>query len=574
MVEGQPERQATVRDAFEYAEGVLSGAVVAGHLVKLACRRMLDDLEAGEFKFDARQAQLALDFFSFCRHVKGAKAGLPVYLEPWQAFIVVNIFGWLRPDGTRRFRKAYIEVARKNGKSLLLAVIGLMLLFADGEPGAEVYSAATSKDQARIIWEAAALMRGASPDLKRHIGIRPSVHNMHHLPTGSKFEPRSSDFQRLDGLNPHGVLVDEMHAHRDRGVLDVLDEATGARRQPLTFIITTAGQSRASACWQEREYAVGVLDGKSFEDDTLFAFIACIDREYDGAAKDDDWTDPNVWPKANPNLGVSVSREFLEERVNEAKSKPAMRPGVRRKHFNEWVEISNRWLDMAKWDACARPGLELEAFEGRACKLGIDLASHVDITALVAFFPPTDELPAAMLAWLFVPEGAIERRTREDRVPYRAWAEDGHLILTSGDVLDAGFVVAKILELTADGLIVDEVAYDPHHALQMAIELGETHGMEVVEVRQGYAQLNEPMRQLEGLVLSSNLIHEGHPVMRWMVGNVVVDESPDGKIRPSKKKSREKIDGPVAGVTAMSRWINSRPEEKFSPYEKKDLVFL
>jgi phage terminase large subunit-like protein len=387
------------------------GRILANQFVRLACERHLEDLgsaAARGLRFEVAAARHAIAFFGFLRHSKCEWAGQTFTLAPWQAFVVGSLFGWTRPDGLRRFRTAYCAVPRKNGKSMLSAGIGLYLLIADGEHGAEVYSAATSRDQARIVFDEAKRMVGSSPALKRRVGIL--INNLHVATTASRFMPLSSDSSTMDGLNVHGAIIDELHAHKSRHVVDVLETATGARRQPLLFEITTAGYDRHSICYEHQDYSIKVLEG-TVPDDSWFAFIAAADES-------DDWTDPDVWQKANPNFGLSVKADDLARKAEKALALPGAQNAFRRMHLNEWTEQAERWIDLAAWDACdAR--VDLEALRGRPCCGGLDLSTTTDVTALAWVFPPEDEDGLwRVLSRYFVPAEHLKKRAERDRVPY------------------------------------------------------------------------------------------------------------------------------------------------------------
>jgi phage terminase large subunit-like protein len=390
---------------------VAEGRILANGLVRLACERHLEDLcsaVARGLRFDVAAARHAIEFFGFLRHSKGEWAGQTFDLAPWQAFVVGCLFGWKRSDGLRRFRPAYCAVPRKNGKSTLSAGIGLYLLVADGEHGAKIYSAATSRDQARIVFDEAKRMVGSSPALKRRVGIL--INNLHVAATASRFMPLSSDSSTMDGLNVHGAIIDELHAHRTRNVVDVLETATGARRQPLLFEITTAGYDRHSICYEHQDYSIKVLEG-TVPDDSWFGFIAAADE-------DDDWTDPTGWQKANPNFALSVKEDDLSRKAEKAIALPGAQNAFRRMRLNEWTEQAERWIDMAAWDACAGP-VSLELLRGRPCFGGLDLSTTTDVTALAWVFPPEDEDGLwHVLSRYFVPEENLRKRTERDRVPY------------------------------------------------------------------------------------------------------------------------------------------------------------
>ena len=543
----------------QYAQDVLSGAVAAGKLVRLACDRQARDLgrqNANDFPyyFDAEAAALAVEFVeAFCRHSKGEWAGTQVALEPWQKFVLAVIFGWKRAkDGLRRYKTAYLEVARKNGKSTLLAAIGLYLLVADNEPGAEVYSAATKKDQARIIFDEAVRMVGASPELKTL--VRSFRNNMHVLETHSKFEPLSADEHSLDGLNIHGGLIDELHAHKTRAVYDVLETATGSRRQPLIFNITTAGVAFPnSICLELRNYGEKVLAG-ILDDESFFAAVFTIDEG-------DDWTDPAVWVKANPNIGVSVKEDDLVSKCRKAKETPSAQNNFKTKHLNVWVNSRSKWVPVERWDAC-REDFDLQELQGRECYAGLDLSTTTDISALVLVFP-WGEGVYRVLPFFWVPKENADLRARRDRVPYPQWIKDGHIDATEGNVIDYDGVRLTIREL-AKVYKIKELAADPWNATQILQQLQEQDGFQVYEMRQGFVSMSAPMKQLEVLVTSGRLRHDGNPVLRWMFDNVSVKTDPAGNIKPDKDKSAERIDGVVGLIMGIDRAVLRKTE--VNPY--------
>jgi phage terminase large subunit-like protein len=546
-----------------YAEAVVRGDIAAGQLIRHACERHLADLEAGELRglwFDEAAAERAIQFFGWLKHSKGEWAGQSFQLAPWQQFVVGCIFGWKRADGLRRFRNAYVEIPRKNGKSTLASGIGLYLLVADGEPGAEIYTAATKRDQARITHSEAIRMVKASPALRKRVATFKD--NLNVPATNSKFEPLGADADTMDGLNVHAAIIDELHAHKTRATVDVLDTATGARRQPLIFEITTAGWDRQSVCWQHRRYSEQVLEG-IVEDDTWFAFVATIDKE-------DDWTDPAVWAKANPNWDVSVKPDDLARKAERAKNVPAEQNAFKRLHLNVWTEQAERWLDLAKWDECDG-AVELERLQGRRCYAGLDLSSTLDVTALLLLFPDDEEPPGYdVLAFFWIPEESVIERTRKASVPYQTWVGQGLMEATPGNVIDYAWIEARILELGSLYEIV-EVGFDPWSATQTSIHL-QDEGVDVVPVRQGFATMSEPTKELLNLVLAKRIRHGGNPVLRWMASNMVVKLDPAGNLKPDKSKSTEKIDGIVALITALDRAI--RNSDAGSVYEERGILVL
>lgn len=367
-----------------YVRGVLDGSVPASLMIRRAVERYVRDLEMGAGRglhFDRVAAQYAIDFFGLLKHSKGEWAGRTFELSPWQQFILWNLFGWKREDGLRRFRTAFVMVPRKNGKSTLTAGIGLFLLTVDGEAGAEVYSAATKRDQAKILWEEAVRMAQSSPPLRNMVEHWRSSDTLSVSATASKFQPLGADGDTLDGLNVHGALIDELHAHRTSEVVDVLQTATGARRQPLQFEITTAGFDQNGIGHQHYEYARNILN-QVFDDDTWFCFIAEIDEG-------DDWQDEQTWAKANPNLGVSVYIDTLRKNAYEAKNRPQALTNFLCKHLDRWVQQSERWIPIEAWDA-GELEPDVASLAGRHCYGGLDLSSKIDITAFDLFFPAAD----------------------------------------------------------------------------------------------------------------------------------------------------------------------------------------
>lgn len=552
---------ATVKSAVTtYAEGVLSEGIPAGNLVRLACQRHMDDLKHGHLRgltFDDAAAEHVIQFFSFLRHSKGEWAGTEFELAPWQRFIVGSLFGWKRRDGTRRFRTAYNEIARKNGKSTLSAGIGLYLAFFDDEPGAEVYAAATKRDQAKIVWSEGKRMVQNTPALRSR--IKAFVNNLHIEATASKFEPLGADADSMDGLNIHGAIVDEVHAHKSRAMIDVLDTATGARRQPLIWYITTAGHDRDSVCWELRDYGVRVLEGQ-IEDDATFAFIATIDPG-------DDWRDENVWVKANPNLGISVKLDDLRSKAERAAKVPGQQNAFKRLHLDVWTEQAERWLSVEAWDEC---GQEPDIWAGRECFAGLDLSSTTDITAFVAVFPPEDrDGPWDVVARFWIPGDNIREKSERDRVPYDVWVDAGYVTATEGNITDYD-VLREEVKAFATEYQIREIPYDPWNATQLATQLG-NDGATVVPMSQGYSVMSEPAKFLESLVLGGRIRHGNNPVLRWMAANVAVQHGPNDSIRPTKAKSNGRIDGIVALIMALGRASVHLQE---APAEQPFMFFL
>lgn len=542
----------------EYAQDVADGRVVVGQFVRQACERHLRDLVDGPGRgltFDEVAAERAIRFFTFLRHSKGEWAGRAFKLEPWQAFIVGSLFGWKRGDGTRRFRSAYLEVARKNGKTTMLAGLGLYLAFFDDEAGAEVYAAATKRDQAKICWGEARRMVLATEGLRRR--ITPLVGNLHSIDTHSKFEPLGADADSMDGLNISGAIVDELHAHKTRAMVDVLETATSARRQPLITFITTAGTDRLSVCYERHTYAGQVVAG-TVQDDSYFAYVATID---DG----DDWADESVWPKANPNLGVSVKPDDLRIKSHRAKSLPTEQNAFMRLHLNVWTQQSTRWIPLDLWDAQAGTVGE-ESLAGRKCYGGLDLSAVRDLTAWVLVFPRDDDPDEIdVLARFWCPESWVHSPQNRYSDQYQTWERQGHLFVTDGDAVDYDGVRAQILADAARFKIVDLNIDRLFQSHETAMKLS-NEGLTIVGLGQGFISMAAPMVEFERRLVARKIHHGGNPILRFMAEGMAVRTDPAGNLKPDKAESQSKIDGIVALVMALDRAMRRSSGTKANPY--------
>ena len=552
---------AGVKEAHQYAIDVVGGEIVACKYIKQACQRYLDDLETAEergFYFDKDEAQAICDFYPlFTRHIKGPLAGQPILLEPWQAFGLVNIFGWKHTDtNLRRFRTVYEEVARKNAKSTKVSGVGLYLAGFDDEGGAEVYSCATTKDQARIVFNDARHMVQASPELRRVFGV---YRNNIHTKTGaSKFEPLSSDANTLDGLNVHGGLIDEVHAHKTREVWDVIETATGSRLQSILYGISTAGSNKMGICYELRTYAAKILDG-IVEDDTFFALIYTLDE-------DDDWQDETNWIKANPNLGVSKNLDDMQRLAKKAKEMPTARANFLTKHLNVWVNSANSWMNMEKWDKCRGIAPD-EELANMPCWIGLDLANKLDIAAMVMVFVDANQ-NLHVKCHFYLPEEQIEVKSRTIGNMYQSWADSGYLTLTPGNVIDHDYIEEDIRAVCSE-YDVQEIAFDPWGGTQLSIAL-ERDGFEMVEVGQTVKNLSEAMKETEANVFAGRLHHGDNPVLNWMASNIEVTVDRNENIFPRKADDHadNKIDGMVALFMATLRIIGQN-ENPLSPWEQE-----
>lgn len=501
----------------------------------------------GLFYYDEAAADKAVDFFAkFCRHVKGPMAGKPFVLDKWQEKDIVRpLFGWKRKsDNTRRYRRAYIEIPRKSGKSTLVAGLGAYLLTADGELGAEVYSAAADRDQAAIVFDVAKQMVEASPALAKR--VQPFRRSMVVNATGSSYKVLSADAPTKHGLNASAILFDELHTQPNRELWDVLTTSTGARTQPLVIAITTAGYDKHSICWEQHDYAVKVRDG-IIPDDSLLVVIYAADEK-------DNWRDPKVWAKANPGLGKSITLEYLQNEAKRAQEVPAYQNTFRRLHLNQWTEQNTRWIDMAVWERNEGEPYSVESLEGRECYGGLDLASTTDICALPLLFPPVSEGERWKILWHFwVPEDGIEKRARNDRVPYDVWAKQGLITATPGNITDYEALRRDFTALR-QRFNIKETAYDRWNATQLVTQLTDD-GAVMVPFGQGFASMSAPTKELLSLLLGSQMAHGGNPVATWMASNVSTRQDAAGNIKPDKEKSTERIDGIVALIMALGRAI-------------------
>lgn len=554
--------------ANRYADAVLSGRILACKWVKAACRRYQDDLERQEtdwpYRLDPDSSARICEFLQLLPHVEGEWArpvwvdGMQQYrkldLEDWQVFGLVNIFGWLHKEtGLRRFRRAYEEVARKNAKSTKAAGVALYMLSADGEPGAQVYTFATKKEQAKIVWATAKAMVEREPGFGE-LGVETNTGSIYCSDTNSKFLPLARDHGSLDGLNTHAFVADELHAQRERGLYDVLDSSTGARAQPLGYAITTAGFDRTGICYEQRTYACKILnatllkhggmgykvEGDAVEDDTFFAIIYTLDAG-------DDWQDESVWIKSNPNLGVSVKLDDMRAACRKATSMLSARNEFLTKRLNVWVNAATAWMNMLQWDACSDSGISLDQFRGEQCWIGMDLAEKNDYAALVLVFRRGED-------YYVFPRFYLNRFAAEEsgNAQLSAWEAEGWVRINEGNVTDFEAIRSDLRDFQRMFDVV-EVPFDPAKAMYFATTLQE-EGLPMTEVRQNGAFFTQPVIHTENLVLEEKLHFDGNPVLTWMVSNLVIQTSNyTGLKHPTKETEANKIDGPVAMFMALGR---------------------
>ena len=532
--------------AEQYIDDVTAGKIIVCEHVANAVNRYLSD-RANGWGFSENYAQHAIDFIEQLEHSTGDYAGKPFKLEGWQAFIVWNLFGFLNPDGSRRFTRAYVEVPRKNGKSTFSSAVMLYGLIADGESAAQIYSAATKLEQAMMVFGESVRVCQNVGWIRDELSVNNSTNNRRIVYGQSIYRPLEWSPDKQDGLNTHFAVIDEYHAHPNDGLYNVLRNSMGARRQPLLFTITTAGFNRESPCYKHRNYCASVLSG-AIKDDALFSVIYTLDEG-------DDWTDSKNWAKANPNWGVSVYPRQLEQALTEAKEFVHKEVEFKTKLLNVWTDTALTWITDSVWMDCAEAG-EVDGI----CYGGLDLASTGDFCAFSLYFPEY----SAIRTWYFLPSEAAYRRKDAAGASIRQWIADGQIIATDGNVTDYNFIQAKIIEL-AQQYDIKDIAFDRFNASQLVIDL-QNEGLQMFPFGQGFISMSSPTKELERLVKDGQLKHDGNPVTRWMMGNILLKSDPAGNIKIDKAKSGDKVDGPVSIVMALGTAMQDAAKEKESDF--------
>ncbi len=500
-------------------------------------------------RYDKNAADYAVAFIENLRHTKGVWAGKSFQLLPWQEQIIRDVFGILKPNGYRQFNTAYVEIPKKNGKSELAAAVALLLTCGDGEERAEVYGCAADRQQASIVFDVAADMVRMCPALSKRVKIMASTKRLVYVPTNSFYQVLSAEAYSKHGFNIHGVVMDELHVQPDRRLFDVMTKGSGdARMQPLYFLITTAGTDTHSICYEVHQKAKDILEGRK-QDSTFYPVIY-------GADENDDWTDPNVWMKSNPSLGITIGIDKVETACASAKQNPSEENSFRQLRLNQWVKQSVRWMPMDKWDECGGAVNEFE-LEGRACYAGLDLSSTSDLTAMVLVFPPVDDNDKYIVVpYFWLPADTMKLRVRRDHVMYDNWEKQGFLHTTEGNVVHYGFIEQYILRL-GERYNIREIAYDRWNATMMVQAL-EDDGFTMVPFGQGFRDMSPPTKELMRLVLERKINHGGHPVLRWNMDNAFVRTDPAGNLKIDKEKSTEKVDGAVALVMGLDRAMKNQ----------------
>ncbi|WP_195509909.1 terminase large subunit [Clostridium tyrobutyricum] len=515
--------------------------------------------------FDEKKAEKVVKFINNLKHTKGVWHGVPFDLLPWQDKIIKDIFGTVKDNGYRKYNTAYVEIPKKNGKSEIAAAIALYLTCADNEWGAEVYGCAADRQQASIVFDVAVDMVDQCPALKKRIKPVISQKRLVYMPLGSFYQVLSAEAYSKHGFNIHGVVFDELHTQPNRKLFDVMTKGSGdARMQPLYFLITTAGTDTQSICYETHQKAKDILEGRK-NDPTFYPVIY-------GAEESDDWTDPKVWKKVNPSLGITVGIDKVKAACESAKQNHAEENSFRQLRLNQWVKQAVRWMPMDKWDACSFKVCE-ENLEGHICYGGLDLSSTTDITAFVLVFPPIDEDDKfCVLPYFWIPEETIDLRVKRDHVPYDVWEKQDFVQTTEGNVVHYGFI-EKFIEKLGEKYNIREIAFDRWGAVQMVQNL-EGMGFTVVPFGQGFKDMSPPTKELMKLTLEQNLAHGGHPVLRWMMDNIFIRTDPAGNIKADKEKSTEKIDGAVATIMALDRAIRCGNDGGASVYDDRGILII
>lgn len=556
-----------IRSAEKYINEVLSGKIVVSATTRLTFERHKADLgvapENGWY-FDKKAVERVFDFCSLLYHMPDKRKRVQFNPEPWQAAIIYILFGWKKKNGTRRFNYGYIEIPKKNGKTVFASVMASYMLFFDGEEEAEVYCAATVEKQARICFDKAKRMIEISPSLNKRAKVL--TNNVSIQATASKMEPLGRDSDSMEGINPSAAVIDEYHIFKwsNNIVFENLQSASVNRLQPLIVIITTSGRDKDLPCFEYRNLCIEILKGIKLQDDT-FAIIYTLDET-------DDWKDPAAWQKANPNWEISVRADRFEDEFKGALNSKTKEVSFKTKNLNLWVDAPTVWIPDEKWLACTH-GLTFDDLKGQPCYVGIDLASHVDINALALFFPDVKG-HAALRAYFWIPEDKVKEK--EDRVDYALWAKQGYITITPGSIIDVDQQSGEIQEILKQYKVIG-LAYDPymaHHGIIQNIMKGGFPVDRLDPYIQNIKNMSAPSKEFEKLISSGQLEHFKNPVMRWMLRNVMIITDTNDNLKPDKKRSREKIDGIIAAITAIGEYITLTTGDDKEIYKDHSLRFL
>ena len=515
--------------------------------------------------YDKAKADRAVKFIENLCHTKGKWAGKRFWLLPWQEQLIRDIFGIVKVDGNRQFRTAFVEICKKVGKSELAAAIALYLLYADNEPSAEVYGAAADRQQASIVFDVARQMVEMSPALLKRSKIMGATKRIVNYGNAGYYQVLSAEVGGKHGFSVSGLVFDEIHTQPNRQLYDVLTKGSSdARQNPLHFIITTAGTDRHSIAYELHTKAIDILEGRRV-DPTFYPVVY-------GLKDDEDWEDEANWYKVNPSLGYTVDIERLRDTYREAKQNPADEITFRWLRMNQWVSSTTAWIPDQIYQR-GNEEIDWKALEGREFYGGLDLSSTGDITAFVLMFPPrTEDEKYILLPFFWVPEETIPQRVKANSVPYDVWERQGYLMSTEGNVIHYDFI-EKFIEELGEKYHILEIAFDRWGATQMVQDL-EGMGFTVVPFGQGYSSMSAPTKEFYKILMEGNMVHGGHPVLRWMAGNVVIDTDPAGNIKVTKARSKEKIDGIVAAIMALDRCIRNQVQKQGSIYDERGILFI
>jgi len=549
--------------ADQYALDVLDGKIIACKLVKLSVERYFSDLaraDTPEFPYyhDEESAQDVINFFSACNHFKGDVAGQPFNLDPWQQFIYWNIFGWKKvKDGKRRFSTAYIEVARKNGKSMLASgTSGYLLSPLENEPSAQCYAVATKEDQARIVFDYFKEILRVSPKLRKYYSVY--AKSIFCAETNSFFKPVGSDSKTQDGFDPHAAIIDEYHEHKDDGMYNVMESGMVARSQPLLITITTAGFNTAGPCYRMREAITNILTGH-LTDETTWGIVYTLDDE---DKEGDKWKNTDLWIKANPGLGASIQLESLirnfQKAENEGSSKVS---NFKTKNLNIWLNAMELWDAAKVWHHCNYGPVDDELIKAKKCFGGLDLASNNDLTALTLIFPEQEGLTITQKKYIFwMPEDNIDENSKKHRVDYRKWIELGYIRTTPGNIIDKRYIRLDLIDIC--GLYdMQSIHYDPWNLRSEAAVWAEDNNLPMIELPQQNGYIMPATKEYETQIYGKKFNHGGNPVMNWMITQCHIKNDYNGNIRINKKEANRKVDGPVSDVMATYGAKEYKPEE-------------
>lgn len=539
-------KKSIIKRGEQYGKDILSGKIPSCKWVKLSAERHFNDLKKWDkdnapYYFDEKSAEKIIKFFGLVKHSKGKLAGQYFELSDWQVFWLSVVFGWKRENGLRRFQTVYFGVPRKNGKTTFVAPIGLFMMILDKEEGAEVYSAATKRDQAKLIFEEAQRMVNSNDELKEL--IKSYRNSLFVEGTATKFEPLSSDAKSLDGLNPHCILIDELHAHKTSDLYGVLETAIGSRRQPIIFSITTAGFTQMGICVDQRDYGRKIVQ-KTIQDES-FMFV-----DY-GIDEGDNPFDEQTWKKANPNYGISIEPETFAKTALKAQNQTSFLNEFLTKHLNVWTSSEEQFFDMQKWNAC---GFEYDWNEFKKCTnihAGLDLSSTQDLTALVLVGKLGNK--TLMYPKFYLPKDNILDKQRKDHASYVAWEKDGYITLTAGDIVDYKYIERDVKKMS-DEVFIEELIFDQWNSSQVVVNLQEKTNIECVQFPQTLKFFSPVIKDLDVFINRMEISHNNHPIMSWNISNMTVYRDVNGNMRPDKSTNKQKIDGAVALLMALSRF--------------------